>query len=38
MWREIRARVLFFATVYILGTTIFVVLAHHLGLWRAILP
>ena len=38
MWRAIRARVIFYAVVYIGGTTIFAVFAHYLGLWRVIFP
>ena len=38
MWRAIRARVLFFAAVYIGGTALFVVFAHYLGLWALLFP
>lgn len=38
MWRAIRARVIFYAVVYIGGTTLFAIFAHYLGLWRVIFP
>ena len=38
MWRQIRARVFFYAAVYIGGTALFVALAHYLGLWRVLFP
>lgn len=38
MWRAIRARLFFYAVVYIGGTALFVVIARYSGLWEIIFP
>ena len=38
MWREIRARLLFYGVVYIGGTALFLWLSHKFGWWGMFFP